>query len=91
MASRAWLLLADFEPHLVLTDIRMPGMGGLQLCVELRKEPRFSKIPFIFMTAFSENVAPTRSITRDDDEIVLKPIDPDQLKQLVSRMLESAG
>ncbi len=79
-----------FQPQLVVSDIRMPKMGGLQLCTELRKEPHFEDIPFIFMTAYSENIEPTRSLTNATDEILLKPIDPEELKTIATQIVGPA-
>jgi CheY-like chemotaxis protein len=41
----------EFQPHVFLLDVDMPGMNGPELQRVLRKEPRFSNIPVIFLTS----------------------------------------
>src|SRR5690606_14640203 len=43
-----WTAFRTTEPHLVLTDIMMPGMNGQELCIKIRES---STVPIIIMTA----------------------------------------
>jgi CheY-like chemotaxis protein len=48
--QEALAVLEDFSPHLVITDCRMPGMSGIQLCAEVRR--RRPGTPFIFVSGY---------------------------------------
>ena len=50
--SRAALAAAEeFQPHLILLDVMMPGMDGGELAVSLRESPKLKSVPIVFLTA----------------------------------------
>lgn len=57
--GEAFVMMQDFTPDLILSDIMMPGMNGLELFVLVKNIPEFAGIPFVFLSA------------NDDDEDVL--------------------
>jgi len=49
--------------HVILTDLRMPVMDGLELCARVKKDPRFWAIPVVLLTATSlHNLPPMREL-----------------------------
>ena len=44
-------LAKEFDPHLILLDIMMPGMDGVEVCQELREIPQFENTIIAFLTA----------------------------------------
>ncbi|HEY1014812.1 MAG TPA: response regulator [Herpetosiphonaceae bacterium] len=52
--ERALALLDDARPALILCDVMMPGIGGVELCQRLRADPRWSTIPVILISAAKE-------------------------------------
>src|SRR3989304_6181730 len=75
--------LADELPALILSDISMPIMDGIELFEMVRKEPRTAGIPFIFLTArgTSEDVFAGKSLGADD--YITKPVTSAQLVSVV--------
>ncbi|MBE0688834.1 MAG: response regulator [Anaerolineae bacterium] len=66
-------------PDLIISDIMMPQMDGLQFLHEVRKDPRFTAIPFIFLTARGEKSDIHRGKRMGVDDYIVKPFDTDDL------------
>lgn len=78
-AERALKALATTAPDLILLDIMMPKMDGFSMCREVRTDPRLSKVPVIFITAFADqdSLAKTQSVGAQG--LIEKPIMFDEL------------
>jgi len=76
---------AIVAPDLVLTDIRMPEMDGIELCKRLRNEQRLT-MPVIFMTALAQ--VPTATELADLGALcITKPYEIPPLLEIISRLL----
>ena len=79
-------MLRDGEkPALILSDFMMPIMDGGELGAAIRQDPALAHIPFIFMSATSEDVV--RRIFQDYDAFMVKPVEIDPLLALVARLI----
>ncbi|SIO61412.1 DNA-binding response regulator, NarL/FixJ family, contains REC and HTH domains [Bradyrhizobium erythrophlei] len=75
-------------PDLVLSDISMPAMSGFELLERLiALAPRFSKIPFVFLTALTDRDNELRGRRLGADDYVTKPIDFDLLDAIIKARL----
>jgi DNA-binding response OmpR family regulator len=75
-------------PHLVLSDISMPAMSGFELLESLvALAPRFSKMPFIFLTALTDRDNELKGRQLGADDYVTKPIDFDMLAAIITARL----
>jgi PleD family two-component response regulator len=81
-------LARDEVPDLVLLDVRMPGMDGLELCRQLRRGFRTSTIPIIFLTSLSETADKVEGMLVGADDYVTKPFDTQELIARVAAHLE---
>ena len=73
-------------PDLLLLDIRMPGMSGLDLYDRVRADPRFRSLPIVFETGTArEHAAELRA--RSIATYIKKPFDLDELVRLVKRLV----
>ncbi|BDT59373.1 hypothetical protein MasN3_28670 [Massilia varians] len=70
-------LAGDYD--LVLMDIQMPGLDGLDATREIRKDPRMRALPIVAMTAHALPGDRARSLAAGMNDHVTKPIDPDLL------------
>jgi len=68
--------LRDFRPDLVITDLQMPEMNGLELCREIRKT---SQIPIIVLSAKGEERTKVEALDAGADDYVTKPFGMDEL------------
>jgi DNA-binding response OmpR family regulator len=72
-------LLTDEDFDLVLLDIEMPDMSGLEVCRKLREIPRQQTTPVIFVTAHADFKNRVESIRSGGDDLISKPIAPSEL------------
>jgi two-component system response regulator MtrA len=70
----------EFKPDLVLLDLMLPGMDGIDVCKEIRAE---SGVPIVMLTAKTDTVDVVLGLESGADDYVLKPFKP---KELVARV-----
>ena len=78
----------SIPPDLIVSDIMMPKMDGIQFLKEVRKENRWFSIPFIFLTAKGERSDVHRGMRLGVDDYVIKPYDPGDLLVKIQSRLE---
>lgn len=79
--------MAEKKPDLILCDILMPGMDGHTLLEEIKKNPDFCDILFIFVTALSEHADIRRGMLAGADDYLTKPFSTDDLLTSVNGRL----
>jgi CheY-like chemotaxis protein len=87
-ALEALAVLETFEPRLVLLDLQLPGMDGLELARRLRAEPRFANLLIVAVTASAMKGDEERALEAGCDGYITKPIDTRSLPKLVASYLE---
>jgi DNA-binding NtrC family response regulator len=85
-AFKALGKVADFAPDLVVTDLKMPGMDGLQLLAKLRESD--ADLPVIVMTAFGEVETAVKAMRSGARDYLSKPVNVGELSVVVARELE---
>ncbi|MBK8955666.1 MAG: response regulator transcription factor [Saprospiraceae bacterium] len=75
--------LDSYSPDLILLDIMMPVMDGLQTCGEIRKQSRFDNISILFLTAKGDEETHIKALDLGGDDFVSKPV---AIKILISRI-----
>lgn len=79
-------------PDLILMDIRMPVMDGIEATKRLKKDPILSKIPVVVLTASATKDARERIETLSIfDDYIIKPIDVDDFINKVESILRRKG
>jgi two-component system alkaline phosphatase synthesis response regulator PhoP len=71
------------NPHLILLDVMMPEMDGIETCEEIRKIPELKDILIAFLTARGEDYSQVAGFEAGGDDYITKPVKP---KVLVSRI-----
>lgn len=80
-------LCRSYKPHLVLTDIRMGGMNGIELIARLIKT--LHPVRFIVLSGYDDFDLVRRAFTAGAFDYLLKPVVPEALKQVVEAALSS--
>jgi signal transduction histidine kinase len=80
-------LLAKQPVDLVLSDLVMPGMDGLELCKRLKANPAFGLVPFILVTALHDRAFLNRSLDLGADDFIVKPFNEGELLARVRAQL----
>ncbi|MBT8191503.1 MAG: response regulator transcription factor [Saprospiraceae bacterium] len=76
-----------FNPHLILLDIMMPEMDGIELCEKIRKEKQFNDTLIAFLTARSESFTQITALDIGGDDFISKPIKPNLLLSRIKALL----
>jgi diguanylate cyclase (GGDEF)-like protein len=74
-------------PHLILLDIMLPGLDGLEVCRQLRSSVRTSHIPIIMLTARLSTADKLVALDSGADDYVTKPFDTDELIARIRALL----
>ncbi|WP_295711466.1 response regulator [Mucilaginibacter sp.] len=84
--GRAGMLLAqECLPDIILCDIMMPQADGYEVFRELKAIPSTAAIPFIFLTANSENTEMEAAMRLGADGYIRKPFSPEELLEVLGR------
>ena len=79
------------HPDLVLMDVQLPGMDGVQALVHLRADPATADIPVIALTAFAMKADRERFMAAGFDQYMEKPLDIRELPRQVAATLSRDG
>ena len=78
------------KPALVLLDLMLPGMSGLDVCRELKRLPETEDVPVIMLTARGEEVDRIVGLELGADDYVVKPFSPRELVLRIRAVLKRA-
>jgi DNA-binding response OmpR family regulator len=76
------------QPDLIVSDIMMPKVSGLELVTALKGDPATSEIPIILLSAKAQNADVRSGLDAGADDYVTKPFEPLDLVDRVNRLLE---
>ena len=86
--EKALELASSGSPDLILLDIDMPGMNGLEVCRRLKSNPDTQHMPVIFLTAETGKKTIVEGFRLGACDFMTKPFDPDELMVRVKTQLE---
>lgn len=87
-AGEALTILQDVHPGLILMDIQLPGIDGLELTRRLKADPATRDIPIVGLTAYAMKGDEERILAAGCDGYIPKPIDTRTLSDNVRRYLQ---
>jgi DNA-binding response OmpR family regulator len=74
-------------PDLVLMDIAVPGMDGIELCGRLRAADQTRTVPILAVTGYGDRHYVDRVLAAGANHVLIKPLDPDVLIREARRLL----
>jgi len=77
------------RPDLVITDLNMPTMNGLELIRALRKLPALTGLPIVFLTTESNDAVKQEAKSAGATGWITKPFKPEQLLSVVAKLVRS--
>jgi len=84
--GRALQILEEQQPDLIVLDLILPGMSGLELLKFVKQNDRLKHTPIVVVSAHP-NVAP-EVYDSGVERILIKPVQPDELRETVRTLLE---
>ena len=78
------------SPDLVLLDLMLPAMGGLEVCRKLRQDPATVALPIVMLTAKGDEVDRVLGLELGADDYIVKPFSPKELLARVRAVLRRA-
>jgi len=79
------------RPDLIVLDIMMPGMDGVEVCMQLRQLPEFKNTVITFLTARGEDYSQIAGFDAGADDYITKPVRPKVFVSKVKALLKRSG
>lgn len=79
--------VADYTPDIILLDMMMPGLTGIETLSEMRKLPHLKDVPVVFMTARTESQAVAALSETGAVDVIDKPFNPVTLPERIKEIL----
>ncbi len=80
--------IAQLSPDIVILDIMMPRMDGLEVCRRLKADPKTEKIPIVLLSARAQDLDIREGLDIGANAYLTKPFDPVELLEVVGRLLK---
>ncbi len=85
--QKFWNTLEETEPDLLILDIKMPYVSGIELCQVVRNDARWGGLPILFLTAYKDIDSVNQVFNVGADDFVSKPIiGPELVARIINRL-----
>ncbi|HEY9616466.1 MAG TPA: hybrid sensor histidine kinase/response regulator, partial [Microcoleaceae cyanobacterium] len=85
--QRAINCLPSFQPDVILLDVMMPDIDGIQVCRQIKADPQWQSVPIIMVTALTAKEDLARCLAAGADDFISKPVNGVELRARVHSML----
>lgn len=88
-AEKALQLVPEYLPDVIITDVMMGEMSGVELCAKIKEDPALNHIPVVLLTSSSSPEIKLKGIEDGADDFITKPFNKDILIARISNLLKS--
>jgi DNA-binding response OmpR family regulator len=86
-ARQFWQTLRSVHPDLLILDVEMPYLSGIELCQVVRNDPHFSELPILFLSVLTDAATIQRVFMAGADDYIAKPIvGPELVARVLNRL-----
>jgi two-component system sensor histidine kinase/response regulator len=85
--QEAFSSLDIYNPDLILLDVMMPEINGIQVCQQIKAMPKWQAVPIVMVTALSSTSDLANCLGAGADDFISKPVNPEELRARVKSML----
>ena len=78
----------EHKPALVISDVRMPGMDGFELCAAVRADPVLHRTPVVLLTSLNDESSRRKGKLVGATAFLTKPVSVEELRKTVGRILD---
>ena len=86
--KRFWDLLSTTNPDLLVLDLEMPDINGIELCQVLRSDRRWQQLPVLFLSAHQDRQSQTQAFAIGADDYIFKPVKGAELAHRILNRLK---
>ncbi len=86
--AEAIALATTHQPDLILMDIQMPGMDGIEAILQIRQDPHLAKIPIVALTALAQASDRQKCLNAGANEYLVKPVKLKELNRTIEQCLD---
>jgi two-component system alkaline phosphatase synthesis response regulator PhoP len=79
--------VSQFDPHLIILDIMMPEMDGVEVCEQIRRNEDYNNTLIVFLSARGESYTHISALESGGDDFITKPIKPKVLNTRIKALL----
>lgn len=79
---------AQTTPDVAILDVMMPRMTGIDMCRQMRRDPKLRAVPVLFLSALGQEVEVMRGLQAGGEGYIIKPFDPQDLIRRVEELLK---
>lgn len=87
--AKGLAMAVKYTPDLIISDVMMPEMNGIELCSQLKTDLRTCHIPVILLTALSDSVNQVTGFETGADDYISKPFDLNVLRARINNLVQS--
>jgi PAS domain S-box-containing protein len=85
--QRFWQTLEEVKPELLILDVEMPEINGIEICQVVRNDPHWSELPILFLTVHNDANIVNQVFSVGADDFVSKPIvGPEVVTRIINRL-----
>lgn len=85
----AWKKICKTPPDIIVSDVKMPKINGLELCLKLKQNQQFDHIPFILLSDSQDEQVKMNGLDTGADAYIGKPFNLNELELVVTNMVKS--